>query len=386
MRQRLAAVAAPARDVWTRPGAEPRIIRGITYVLLAFGLAAVFSASTVESLNTYGNAWMVFLKQLLFAGVGVGLMQLAARIPISLLRRFATVLMLGCMVLLVVVLVIGTSINGQRNWIPISSLFTLQPSEFAKLGLVIFLADRLAVMSRRGADARRLGAVVLVSSGAVMALILLEKDMGNLLVFAGLMLALLFAVGYPIGAITGIAGAGVAIIAAILMLGPSYRAERILSWRDPYADPQGVGWQFIHGNYALALGGMFGQGPGASKEKWGALPEAHTDFILAVIGEEYGFIGTCITIGLILILLVLLVRVAIQIQNDPFRRIFIVGVAAWVFVQTVFNVGAVIGFLPIIGVTLPLVSYGGSSLLPLLVALGIVVRCLTEPLQQEALG
>ncbi len=384
MRQRLAAVAAPARDVWARPGAEPRIIRGITYVLLAFGLAAVFSASTVESLNTYGNAWMVFLKQLLFAAVGVGLLQLAASIPIRLLRRFATVLMLGCVLLLVVVLVIGTSINGQRNWIPIFSFFTLQPSEFAKLGLVIFLADRLAAMSRRGADARRLGAVVLVSSGAVMALILLEKDMGNLLVFAGLMLALLFAVGYPIGAITGIAAAGAAIIAAILMLGPSYRAERILSWRDPYADPQGVGWQFIHGNYALALGGMFGQGPGASKEKWGALPEAHTDFILAVIGEEYGFIGTCITIGLILTLLMLLVRVAIQIQNDPFRRIFIGGVASWIFVQTVFNVGAVIGFLPIIGVTLPLVSYGGSSLLPLLVALGIVVRCLTEPLQQEA--
>lgn len=380
---RLASAVAPAREVWTRPGAEPRIIRAITYLLLAFGLAAVFSASTVESLNTYGNAWMVFFKQLIFAVLGAALMLVADRVPLGLLRKFSSLIMAGSLALLVVVLLIGSSVNGQKNWIPIAG-FTLQPSEFAKLGLLIFVSDRVAVMSRRSIDPRRLGAMVLVTCMVVMGLILLEKDMGNLLVFAGIMLSLLFAVGYPAGAITGITGFGLAAVAAVLAMGPSYRAERILNWRDPYADPQGFGWQFIHGNYALALGGMFGQGPGASKEKWGALPEAHTDFILAVIGEEYGFVGTCVTVGLILALLILLVRVAIRLDDDPFRRTFIVGVAAWIFIQTFFNVGAVVGLLPIIGVTLPLVSYGGSSLLPLLVALGIVVRCLTEPMQQEA--
>jgi len=383
MIQRLAAASAPAREAWTRPGAEPRIIRGITYLLLAFGLAAVFSASTVESLNTYGNAWMVFFKQLLFAVLGAALMLVADRIPLAVLRKFSGVIMVGSLVLLVAVLVIGSSVNGQKNWIPIAG-FTLQPSEFAKLGMLVFVADRVAKMSRRSVDMRRIGAMVLMTSMVVMALILLEKDMGNLLVFAGIMLALLFAVGYPAGAISAIAGCGLGAFVAVLVLGPSYRAERILNWRDPYADPEGFGWQFIHGNYALALGGMFGQGPGASKEKWGALPEAHTDFILAVIGEEYGFIGTCITVGLILALLILLVRVAIRLDDDPFRRTFIVGIAAWIYIQSFFNVGAVVGLLPIIGVTLPLVSYGGSSLLPLLVALGIVVRCLTEPMQQEA--
>jgi len=374
---------APARDAWTRPGAEPRLIRGITYLLLAFGLAAVFSASTVESLNAYGNAWEVFLKQFLFAVLGGALMLLADRIPLSVLRRFAGVGVFGSIGLLIAVLLVGSSVNGQKNWIPIAG-FTLQPSEFAKLGLLVFLADTIAKMTRRTTDPRRLGAVVFAWSAVMMALILAEHDMGNLLVFAGMMLALLFAVGYPGGAITAIAVTGLAGVAAVLMVGPSYRADRILNWLNPYADPQGLGWQFIHGNYALALGGFFGQGPGASKEKWGALPEAHTDFILAVIGEEYGFVGTCITIGLIFALLILLIRVAIRLQDDPFRRTFIVGVAAWIFIQTFFNVGAVLGFLPIIGVTLPLVSYGGSSLLPLLAALGIVVRCLTEPMQEEA--
>lgn len=382
MVQRLAALAAPARDAWTRPGAEPRIIRAITYLLLGFGLAAVFSASTVESLNSYGNAWEIFLRQAAFATIGVLCMLAADRIPLSIVRRYANVIMGLSIGALVAVLVIGKSVNGQRNWIDLK-IASVQPSEFAKLGLLIFVADVVARMSGRIRDPRRLGAPVLVSSVIVIGLIGLEKDMGNLLVFAGLMLALLFAVGYPGGAIAGLTGVGLSAVALVLLLGPSYRAERILSWRDPWADPQGTGWQFIHGFYALAVGGLLGQGPGASKEKWGALPEAHTDFILAVIGEEYGFVGTTITLALLLALLILLVRVAMRFDADPFRRTFIIGVAAWLFVQTLFNVGAVVGFLPIIGVTLPLVSYGGSSLLPLLVALGIVVRCLHEPLHEE---
>lgn len=382
MRQRIAAAAAPAREVWTRPGAEPRIIRAITYLLLGFGLAAVFSASTVESLNSYGNAWEVFLRQAAFATVGVGCMLAADRLPLAWVRRYASVLMGIAVAALVAVLVIGKSVNGQRNWIDLK-VANVQPSEFAKLALIVFVADAVARMSRRVSDPRRLGAPVLLASVLVIGLVGLEKDMGNLLVFAGLMLALLFAVGYPTGIIAGLAGVGLAMVSLVLLLGPDYRADRILSWRDPWADPQGLGWQFIHGNYALAVGGLFGQGPGASKEKWGALPEAHTDFILAVIGEEYGFAGTAITLILILALLVLLVRVALRFDADPFRRTYIIGVASWLFIQSLFNVGAVVGLLPIIGVTLPLVSYGGSSLLPMLVALGIVVRCLNEPFHEE---
>lgn len=382
MMQRLAAVAAPAREAWTRPGAEPRIIRGITLILLSFGLAAVFSASTVESLNTYGNAWEVFLRQFAFAVVGVGLMVAADRVPTAFVRRMIPFIAAGCIGGLLLVLVIGTSVNGQRNWIPLG-IANVQPSEFAKLGFILWAADMVARRSERSNQPRFIAGPILVGAAVVMILILAEKDMGNLLVMGLIMLLMLFSVGAPGKLIGSISAAGFVAFVGVLMTGSEYRRERILNWRDPWADPQGYGWQFIRGTYALAVGGLFGQGPGASKEKWGALPEAHTDFILAVIGEEYGFFGTMITVGFVFALLALLVRVAIRLQDDPFKRTFIVGVAAWLFVQTMMNVGAVVGFLPIIGVTLPLVSYGGSSLLPILIGLGLVVRCLSEPTQAE---
>lgn len=381
MMSRLAAFTEPVRDTWLRPGSEPRVIRGITYILLAFGLAAVFSASTVESLTVYGNAWEVFLRQLAFAVVGVGFMLLADRLPLRTVRALAWPAFLAVVALLLIVLGVGSTVNGQRNWIAVGPL-SLQPSEFAKLAFVIVASERVAVGMRRGQDARQLARPVLLIAGLLIGLVLLERDMGNVLVIAGMAIAMLFALGYPLRVLGAWALLGLIGTAVILIAGPGYRADRILCWRNPYSDPLGCGWQWIHGNYALAIGGLLGQGPGASKEKWGALPEAHTDFILSVIGEEYGFIGTCITVGLILALLVLLLRAAINVE-DPYRRLLIAGVASWLFMQSLFNIGAVVGFLPIIGVTLPLVSYGGSSLLPMLVALGLVVRCLVEPAARQ---
>ena len=378
----ISSLTAPMRSVWLQPGNEPRIIRGITYLLLAFGLAAVFSASTVESLNTYGNAYSIFLKQLIFATLGVFLMLVADRIPILALRRLALPSLVFVDLLLVAVLGIGATINGAKNWIPLGPI-TMQPSEFAKLAFILFAAERVSTMSKRTRDPIRLGAPILLSSMIVMVLVVLEKDMGNVMVFAGIMLAILFTIGYPGRRLAVLGLGGFAVVVLALKFGSPYRLQRILNWLNPYADPQGFGWQWIHGNYAMAVGGFLGQGPGASKEKWGALPEAHTDFILAVIGEEYGFVGTCITIGLLLTLLILLIRVAMRLADDPFRQVVMVGVAAWLFMQCTFNIGAVVGLLPIVGVTLPLVSYGGSSLLPLLVALGIVVRCLREPRERE---
>ena len=378
----IAAVITPIREAWTTPGSEARIIRAITYLLLLFGLAAVFSASTVESLNTYGNAWTIFLKQLLFAALGVALMLVADRFPLKALRRLALPALATTLFLLVVVLAIGVTINGQKEWIK-AGPFTIQPSEFAKLAYLLFAADRVAAISRRTRDPIRLGAPIILPALPVMVLVFLEKDMGNVFVTAGFMLVLLFVIGYPGKRLLTVGVSGLALVALVIRFGSKYRAQRIMNWLNPWADPLGYGWQWIHGNYALALGGILGQGPGASKEKWGALPEAHTDFILAVIGEEYGFVGTCITIGLILTLIVLLVRVAIRMEDDPFRRLVVSGVAAWLFMQSLFNVGAVLGLLPIVGVTLPLVSYGGSSLLPLLIGLGIVVRTLREPMPRK---
>lgn len=373
MNQRLTSVIAPVREAWVKPGAEPRIIRAITLILLGFGLVAVFSASTVESLNMHGNAWYIFLKQFAFATVGVLLMLVVARLPVATIHRLARLGMLVALGLLVLVLVIGNTVNGQRNWIPLGP-FSLQPSEFAKLAVVIYVAQRLSVTMRRTTDTMDLFMTIVVPFGAVMVLILAEKDMGNVLVLGGIMIAMMFAVGIPFRLIGSVSALGFTAFVAYLFLGPSYRRDRILSWLDPYADPEGNGWQWIHGNYALALGGLIGQGPGASKEKWGALPEAHTDFILAVVGEEYGFIGTMITLMLLFALILLLIRAAMQ-TSDPFRRLTVIGIASWLLMQVMFNVGAVVGALPIVGVTLPLVSYGGSSLLPILIGLGVAASC-----------
>lgn len=377
MIQKIATAMEPVRDAWLKPGAEPRTIRAITLMLLTFGLIAVFSASTVESLNAHGNAWFIFIKQLAFALTGVALMLLVDRLPMTMIRRFVEVGMLVAVGLLVLVLIIGTSVNGQKAWIPLGP-FSLQPSEFAKLALVLFVAQRMAEILPRTNNPVIVFRAILVPFSVVILLVLLEKDMGNVLVLGGMMIAMMFAVGIPMRTLGTITIAGFGAFVTYLFVGPSYRRERILSWLDPYADPEGAGWQWIHGNYALALGGLIGQGPGASKEKWGALPEAHTDFILAVVGEEYGFIGTTITLMMLFALVMLLLRVAMK-ARDIFSRLTLVGIAGWLMVQVVFNVGAVVGALPIVGVTLPLVSYGGSSLLPLLVGLGIAAKCTRQP-------
>ena len=373
MIQRLVDALEPVREVWVKPGAEPRIIRAITYILLGFGLIAVFSASTVESLNVHGNAWYIFFKQFLFASVGVVAMMLSDRFSITTIRQLTRVGMVVALGLLVAVLVIGTAVNGQKNWIPLGP-FSVQPSEFAKLAVVLFTAQRVAVTLRRTDDPMELFKTIFGPFVIVMVLVLAEKDMGNVLVLGGIMVAMMFAVGVPMRWIGSVTALGFVGFVGYLFIGPSYRRDRILSWLNPYADPEGNGWQWIHGNYALALGGLLGQGPGASKEKWGALPEAHTDFILAVVGEEYGFVGTLVTLMLLFALIALLIRVAMQ-TRDPFKRLVLVGIASWVLMQVMFNVGAVVGALPIVGVTLPLVSYGGSSLLPMLVGLGIAAQC-----------
>lgn len=380
MIQKLASAITPVREAWLKPGAEPRIIRAITLMLLTFGLIAVFSASTVESLNAHGNAWFIFFKQLMFAVVGLVAMLLVDRLPLSMIRKLTRAGFAVALGLLVLVLIVGTSVNGQKAWIPLGP-FSLQPSEIAKLALVLYVAQQLSEVLRRTQDPVIVFRTIFFPFALVIGLVLLERDMGNVLVLGGMMIAMMFAVGIPMRTLGSITVLGFAAFVTYLFIGPSYRRERIMSWLDPYADPEGAGWQWIHGNYALALGGLIGQGPGASKEKWGALPEAHTDFILAVVGEEYGFIGTTLTLMPLFAVVVLLLRVSMK-TADPFRRLTMVGVAGWILVQVLFNVGAVVGALPIVGVTLPLVSYGGSSLVPLLVGLGIAAKCTRAPVKQ----
>lgn len=365
-----------AVEILREPREQAVIIRSITVVLLGFGLISVFSASSVESLNMHGSTWFISLKQVAFAAVGVFAMFWISKLPTNIVRVWAPRMMLVALGMLVLVLIVGRSVNGQRNWIPLGPV-SIQPSEFAKMALVFWAAHVVSDAERRGINPIALGKQIIGMGVIVLGFIAAEGDMGNVMVIGGIIVGLLFTIGFPGRALSALTAVGIVGIALVLVTGPAYRFERIKSWLDPMRDPEGYGWQFIHGTYALAVGGMFGQGPGASKEKWGALPEAHTDFILAVIGEEYGFVGTAVTLCLFALLIIATFRVA-RLSTTTFNRVASAGVGTWLLIQSMFNVGAVVGFLPIVGVTLPFVSYGGSSLLPLLLAMGVVLRFASE--------
>ena len=292
--------------------------------------------------------------------------------------------MLVSVALLILVLFIGVEVAGQRNWIDIIGPFRLQPSEFAKLALVVWGAD---VLTRRR-DAVPTWNTLLVPlvpvAGIMMILVLLEGDFGNTVMLAAIMAGMLFAAGVPLRFFAALGALG-AVGIFLLTLAAPYRMERFTSWLDPSADRLGYGWQITQGQYALGTGGWWGVGLGASREKWGSLPEAHTDFIFPVIGEELGLVGTLSVLLLFGLLAFAIFRLS-RTTQDPFVRMASAGVGAWIVIQAVVNIGGVLGLMPITGVPLPLVSYGGSSLVPTLTALGMVLAfARNEPGARRAL-
>lgn len=356
-------------------------IIAITFILLAFGMLMVLSASSVESLREFGWTGSYGMRQFVFAVVGLVVAGWLATRPVRQLRRMAVPFFVLSLVLLVLVLLIGAEVGGQRNWINLVGPVRLQPSEFAKLALILWVP---LMLSMREQTAQRwsdlLGPVVL-GSGLTIGLVLLGSDLGTPMVMAPIVLAMLWAAGAPLRVFVASAMAGLAGIAALTIAAP-YRMERFTSWLNPWADPDDTGHQAIHGQFALGTGGFWGEGLGASKEKWGSLPAAHTDFILGVIGEEAGLIGTLSVLILLAVLTWTAFRIA-MLTEDPFVRYSSVGIGAWIGVQSMVNIGAVIGALPITGVTLPLVSYGGSSLVFTLMGCGILVAYALHSLPNE---
>ena len=373
------------RGLLSSPLATYHLLVGSTTLLLALGLVMVLSASSVESYKVFGSSFVLAQRQFMFAGLGVLLMLVISRVPITSIRRFAWPLLVGSFVLLVAVLVIGVSVAGQRNWIALGGPFRFQPSELAKLALVIWGADLLTRKQTMLRDPRHLLVPLLPISGLIVALVLLEKDLGTVLILMPIVAGLLFAAGAGAWVFLGLGAlAGAAI--ALLSMGASYRMGRFAAWLNPDADPLGVGWQLTHARYAFAVGGWWGQGLGASREKWGSLPEAHTDFIFAVVGEELGLLGTITMLVLFCVLIMSALKLARDSQ-DFFVQLASTAIAAWIGVQTLLNLGAVLGVLPITGVPLPLVSYGGSSLLPTLIALGLLMAfARQEPAARKALA
>jgi len=364
-------VGATGRTAREHPMATYHVLLGATLLLLVLGIAMVLSASTVESYRVFGSAYTLWSRQVLFAVVGLVLMVTASRLPVAFYRRIAYPALGIAFAALVVVLLIGHDVAGQRNWIELGGPFRFQPSEFAKLALVLWGADLLARKQGVLDQWKHLVVPLLPVAAAMVGLILLEGDFGTAIIMVPMTAAMLWVNGAParlfvVGALVVLAGV------ALLSLPKGYRIDRFESWLNPNADALGSGWQVTRGKSALGGGGWFGVGLGASREKWDWLPEAHTDFIFAVVGEELGILGSMLVIGLFSAIGVAGLRLA-RTTRDPFVRTATAAVVAWILTQALLNLGAVLQLIPITGVPLPLVSYGGSSLLPTLMALGMLM-------------
>ncbi len=354
------------------PMVHYQILLGATGFLLTMGVVMVASSSSVFSYQqNNGNSWALATRQLIFAALGVFLMMAVSKMHVDSIRRWATLFMVGTGILLIAVLIVGTARYGQKNWIEFGGPFRIQPSEFAKLAVVLWGADILDrkyhLLEQRG----HLLIPVVPVCLAVLVLIMMQGDLGTAMVMMPIMASLLYFVGAPRKWFAAMTIVALAAIAALSVAAP-YRMARFTSWLDPFADAQGTGFQVIRGQQALGSGGWWGVGLGGSREKWGTLPEAHTDFIYAVIGEELGILGTMTVLLLFVTIAIVGLRIA-RGTNEAFIQIASLGILTWIVVQALVNIGAVLGILPITGVPLPMVSYGGSSLIPSLVAMGILM-------------
>jgi cell division protein FtsW len=361
------------RRWWNHPLANYALLLSVTMLLLVLGIVMVFSASNVVTYAAESVGLTVTEKQLLFAGVGLAAMVVISRSSIATLRKAAPFLLIAAFVGLFLVFVpgIGVSVFGQRNWISFGGPFQFQPSELAKFALILWGADLLARKQRVIHEWRHLVIPLVPVWMAIVVLIILEGDMGTTIVMFPIMAALLFVAGAP-GRVFAAAFAGLLVLVAIASVTVAYRMQRFRTWLDPTHDPSGAGYQVIHGQYGLATGGLAGTGLGASREKWGGLPEAHTDFIFAVIGEELGLIGTVSVLLMFAIIAIVAIRVA-RASDSMFVKIATGGILAWIVGQALINIGAVLGLLPITGLPLPMVSYGGSSLLMCMCAIGVLL-------------
>lgn len=375
------------RTTLERPLASYQLLLGTTALLLGIGLIMVLSASSVHALVTYGNSFSIVLRQLIFAVLGVGVLVVAARMPLPLMRKLVLPFLLVSVALIGATFIpgVGLTVNGNRNWLPLFGGFQLQPSEFAKLALVLWIADLYARRQKYLVTARYVLTPMVPIAGAVGLLVVAQRDLGTALVIFSVIVGMLWIAGLP-GRYMGAILAALFVGLLVAVANSPHRVERLLNFTNPEADPDSAGFQAIRGMMALARGGFWGVGLGGSRQKWGSLPEAHTDFILAVIGEEIGLLGTLVVLSLFVVLGFAGMRVATR-TREPFVRYAASGITIWLLLQAVINIGMVLGMLPVIGIPLPLISYGGSSLLVTLAALGILMNCAkTEPGAQRALA
>ncbi|CAM5334683.1 MULTISPECIES: putative lipid II flippase FtsW [Streptomyces] len=360
---------------WDRPLTAYYVIAGSSVLLIVLGLIMVYSSSMVYAINKGLGSSYFFSKQLVAALVGGVLLVIAARMPVKLHRALAYPIIVGSVALMALVQVpgVGQEINGNTNWISLGGPFQIQPSEFGKLALVLWGADLLARKQERRllTQWKHLLVPLVPAAFMLLGLIMLGGDMGTAVILTAILFGLLWIAGAPTRLFASVLAVAAAIGALLIWTSPN-RMARLSCLGATDAGPADICLQPLHGSYALASGGLFGSGLGAGVEKWGQLPEAHTDFIFAVTGEELGLAGTLSVLALFAALGYAGIRVAGRTE-DPFVRYAAGGVITWIMAQAVINVGAVLGLLPIAGVPLPLFSYGGSALLPAMAAIGLLI-------------
>ncbi len=341
-------------------------------ILSVIGLGATMSASAIIGLEEYGDKFYFFTSQLMWVGIGTVVLVVATRVNYRLYRRLAIPIFLVSVVGLIAVLQIGVIRGGSRRWIELGSFGSIQPSEFAKFGVIVFLAMVMEKKEKLLTDFWHFLVPVAVSLGLVGLLILRQPDLGTTLVIFGAATTVLAVSAAPMRYVLGTTLVGGAL-GTLLAFSEPYRRDRLLSFLDPFNDKLGNGWQVVQSQLALGTGGVFGVGLGASRARWSYLPNAHTDFIFAIIGEEVGFAGGLVVMVLFAWLTVVGVAVSYR-APDRFGRMLAAGLVAWLSLQALINIGGVVGALPVTGMPLPFVSYGGSALLTVMGAAGILVN------------
>ena len=346
-------------------------LAGLTGFLVVFGLVMVLSSSSIDSLVANRDAFYVFSRQSLYAVVGLAVMLFISSLKLKVIQNLVKAAVVFGFALQLSVPFLGITVNGNTNWISIAG-FTLQPAEFLKVSLIMYMAWFVSNREHELDDPRRVLLPVLIVGGAALALVMLGRDLGTAIIIALIVFGTLVIAGAPLRPLVQVF-VGVAIAGALAAFSSASRMARINAWLNPEAaSSDAFNWQYEHGTWALAAGGVFGVGLGNSKMKWSWIPEVENDFIFAVIGEELGLIGALVVIGIFALLVSSLIGIMNR-SDSSFGRIIIIGVIVWIVSQSAVNIAVVLGVLPVLGVPLPLISAGGSSLIATLGAIGIVL-------------
>ncbi len=350
---------------------EHRVLVGSVFCLCLIGLPIVLSASAVISIQSGASPYSLFERQAMFLVLGLVAALVASRLRMERIRRYRNWLLAGALGLLVAVFLpgLGHNAGGSSRWIGAGPI-QIQPSELMKLAVVLFAADLLARRGDRDDPGRAVVQPLLILLGFAGVLIMKQPDLGTCMVITCITFSLMFAAGLPVRLVGG-AFALTGGVGAILALDASYRRARLLSFLNPFAHAGSSGYQVVQSLVALGQGGLQGNGIGGSPSTWGFLPNGHTDFIFAVIGSNLGIIGTMTVIGLFAAFGWAGLRVAHR-ERDPFTRYVAIGITCWIVAQAAINIGGVIDALPVTGIPLPFISYGGSALVVAMVGAGVL--------------